>query len=54
MDFRGIADAYISRELFEQFKNMYPYPAKGDVLLSAASTIGKTVILMDANHISRF
>ena len=42
--FGGVADAYISRELFEQFKNMYPYPAKGDVLLSAAGTIGKTVI----------
>mgnify|MGYP000872404043 FL=1 len=42
--FGGMADAYISRELFEQFKNMYPYPAKGDVLLSAAGTIGKTVI----------
>lgn len=42
--FGGVADAYISRELFEQFKNMYPYPEKGDILLSAAGTIGKTVI----------
>lgn len=42
--FGGKADAYISRELFEQYRNMYPYPAKGDVLLSAAGTVGKTVI----------
>lgn len=42
--FGGNADAYISRELFEQFRNMYPYPAKGDVLLSAAGTVGKTVV----------
>lgn len=42
--FGGKADAYISKELFEQYRNMYPYPAKGDVLLSAAGTIGKTVV----------
>ncbi|EGT3688638.1 restriction endonuclease subunit S [Clostridioides difficile] len=42
--FGGTADAYISRELFEQYRSMYPYPVKGDVLLSAAGTIGKTVI----------
>ncbi|MCG3417551.1 restriction endonuclease subunit S [Oceanobacillus jordanicus] len=38
------ADAYISRELFEQFRKMYPYPSKGDVLLSAAGTVGKVVL----------
>lgn len=38
------ADAYISRELFEKFRNMYPYPSKGDVLLSAAGTVGKAVV----------
>lgn len=42
--FGGKADAYISRELFEQYKNLYPYPEKGDVLLSTAGTIGKAVI----------
>lgn len=42
--FGGDADAYISRELFEHFKKMYPYPVKGDILLSAAGTIGKTVV----------
>lgn len=38
------ADAYISQELFEQYKSMYPYPERGDVLISAAGTIGKTVV----------
>lgn len=35
---------FISRELFENFKSKYSYPKKGDVLISAAGTIGKTVI----------
>ena len=42
--FGGKADAYISQELYEQYKSMYPYPEKGDVLISAAGTVGKTVI----------
>ena len=42
--FGGKADAYISQELYEQYKVLYPYPEKGDVLISAAGTIGKTVI----------
>ena len=36
-------DAYISRELFEDFKARFSYPKKGDVLLSAAGTIGRAV-----------
>ena len=35
---------FISRELFENFKSKYSYPKKGDILISAAGTIGKTVI----------
>ena len=35
-------DAYISRELFEEYKRLYPYPKKGNILLSAAGTIGRT------------
>ena len=35
---------FISRELFENFKSKYSYPKNGDVLISAAGTIGKTVI----------
>ena len=42
--FGGTADAYISRETFEKYKAAYPYPKKGDILISAAGTIGKTVI----------
>lgn len=36
-------DAYISRQLFEEYKAKYPYPDMGDILLSAAGSIGKTV-----------
>lgn len=42
--FGSKADAYISQELYEQYKALYPYPEKGDVLISAAGTVGKTVI----------
>ena len=37
-------DAYISRPLFEDFKKRFSYPKVGDVLLSAAGTIGRTVV----------
>ncbi len=37
-------DAFISRELFERYRSLYPYPKKGDVLISAAGTIGRTVV----------
>ena len=42
--FGGIANAYISQETFEKYKTTYSYPKKGDVLISAAGTIGRTVI----------
>lgn len=38
------ADAYISQELFEEYKQKYSYPKKGEVLISASGTIGRTVI----------
>lgn len=38
------AQVFISKELYEEFKDKYPYPKVGDVLISAAGTIGKTVI----------
>ena len=41
--FGGVPDAYISREIFESFKNSYPFPKSGAVLISAAGTIGRTV-----------
>ena len=42
--FGGKANAYITKELFEKYKSQYSYPKKGDILISAAGTIGKTVI----------
>ena len=42
--FGGKADAYISIELFEEYKEKYSYPKIGDILISAAGTIGRTVI----------
>lgn len=42
--FGGIPYAYISRELFEQYKEQYNYPKKGTLLLSAAGTIGRVVV----------
>ena len=37
-------DAYISRSLYTEFRDKYSFPRKGDILLSAAGTIGRTVI----------
>lgn len=42
--FGKIADAYISRTLFDEYKSKYPFPKKGDILISASGTIGKLVI----------
>ena len=38
------ADAYISKETFDEYRSKYSFPKKGDVLISAAGTIGKTVV----------
>ncbi len=38
------ADAFISKEQFEIYKKKYSFPKKGDILISASGTIGKTVI----------
>lgn len=37
------ADAYISKKLFEEYKRKYPYPEKGDLLISASGSIGRIV-----------
>lgn len=37
-------DAYIAREKFEEYREKFSFPQKGDVLISAAGTIGRTVI----------
>ena len=39
-------DAFISRNLFEEYKSKYPYPEKGDILISASGSIGRTVEYM--------
>ena len=36
-------DAYISNELFEEYKSKYPYPKEGDLLISASGSIGRIV-----------
>ena len=41
--FGGDADAFISQELFEEYKVKYPYPSKGAILISASGSIGRTV-----------
>ncbi|WP_297101630.1 restriction endonuclease subunit S [uncultured Draconibacterium sp.] len=41
--FGGVPDAFISRKLFEEFKDKYPYPKKGDILISASGSIGRTI-----------
>ena len=41
--FGGQPDAYISRQLFEDYRKNYPYPKKGDLLISASGSIGKTI-----------
>lgn len=41
--FGGKADAYISKDLFEEYKTKYPFPKIGDILISASGSIGRTV-----------
>ena len=48
--FGGEADAFISRELFEEYKQKYPYPEKGAILISASGSIGRTVVLTGENE----
>lgn len=42
--FGGIPDAYISRSIYDEYKAKYSYPSKGDILISAAGTLGRTVV----------
>ena len=37
-------DAYISKELFDDYKTKYNYPHKGEVMITCAGTVGKCVI----------
>ena len=38
------ADAYISRSLYTEYRSRFSFPEKGDVLISAAGTLGRTVV----------
>ena len=38
------ADAFISEEIYESYKSRYSFPKTGDVLISAAGTIGRAVV----------
>ncbi len=38
------ADAYITEELYKNYKNRFSFPNKGEILISASGTIGRTVI----------
>ena len=38
------ADAYISNELYKDYKEKYAFPKKGEILISASGTIGRTVV----------
>ncbi|WQW40768.1 restriction endonuclease subunit S [Helicobacter pylori] len=42
--FGNTADAFISKKLFLEYKTKYSFPKKGDILISASGTIGRTVI----------
>ena len=48
--FGGEADAFISRDLYEEYKAKYQYPKKGDILISASGSIGRTVVFTGKNE----
>jgi len=37
-------NAFIAKEVYDEYRTKHSFPAKGDVLISAAGTIGKAVI----------
>ncbi len=37
-------DAYISKKVYKEFKEKYAFPKKGEILISASGTIGRTVV----------
>lgn len=42
--FGGEPDAFIPQKIYKEYKEKYSFPQKGDILLSAAGTLGKTVV----------
>ena len=41
--FGGEPDAFITRELYKEYKEKFQYPEIGDILISASGTIGRIV-----------
>lgn len=42
--FGGIPDAFIPFGIYHEYRKKYSFPSNGDILLSAAGTLGKTVV----------
>ena len=42
--FGGKPNAFISQDLFDEYRHQYSFPKEGNVLISAAGTIGKAVL----------
>ncbi|MFW3610583.1 restriction endonuclease subunit S [Staphylococcus caprae] len=42
-NFGKSADTFITREKFNEYKEKYPYPNVGDILISASGSIGRTI-----------
>ncbi|NBR15563.1 MAG: restriction endonuclease subunit S, partial [Crocinitomicaceae bacterium] len=38
-----IPDAFISKEIYDEYRTKYSFPKKGDILISASGTIGRRV-----------
>jgi type I restriction enzyme S subunit len=41
--FGKIPDAFISKEIYDEYRTKYSFPKKGDILISASGTIGRRV-----------
>ena len=41
---RKTPNAYISEETYRRYRELYKFPRKGEILISAAGTIGRTVV----------
>lgn len=37
-------DAFIPKDVYDEYRRKYSFPKKGDILLSASGTIGRTVV----------
>jgi type I restriction enzyme S subunit len=42
-------DAFISKKIYDEYKKKYSFPKKGEILISASGTIGRTVVY-DGSH----